>query len=47
MLTIKAKFVLENQTGLPLEIKQRGTPDLQEGSRQDDRCARLLQHQQK
>ena len=29
-MTIKAKYVLDNQTGVPIEVKQRGTPDLDE-----------------
>ena len=47
VLTVKSKFIVENQTGAPLEIKQRGTPDLEAGSRQDDRCARMLLHEQR
>ncbi len=27
MLTISSKYVLENQTGVPIEVKQRGAPD--------------------
>ena len=44
---MKSKFIVENQTGAPLEIKQRGTPDLEDGSRQEDRCARMLLHEQR
>ena len=44
---MKSKFIVENQTGAPLEIKQRDTPDLEEGSRQEDRCARMLLHEQR
>lgn len=47
MVTIKSKFIVENQTGNPLEIKQRGTPDLDETPTTEDRCARMLLHEQR
>ena len=28
VLTIKPRFVVDNQTGMAMEVKQRGTPDL-------------------
>ena len=27
MLTVSSKYVVENQTGVPIEVKQRGAPD--------------------
>ena len=47
MVTIKSKFIVENQTGAPLEIKQRGTPDLDETPTTEERCARMLLHEQR
>ena len=46
VVTVKSKFVLENQTGMCLEVKQRGTPDLNEDPRYgfDERCAVRLPH---
>ncbi|KAK9800258.1 hypothetical protein WJX73_008605 [Symbiochloris irregularis] len=46
VLTIKPKFVLENQTGMRLEVKQRGTPDLGADMHYgpDERCACRLPH---
>lgn len=28
MLTIKPRFVVDNQTGMAIEVKQKGSPDL-------------------
>ena len=28
MVTLKSKYIVENQTGMMIECKQRGTPDL-------------------
>lgn len=28
VLTIKPKFVVDNQTGMAIEVKQKGSPDL-------------------
>jgi len=28
VLTVSSKYVVENQTGVPIEVKQRGTPDV-------------------
>ena len=47
VVTIKSKFIVENQTGMPLEIKQRGTPDLDETPTAEERCARMLLHDQR
>jgi hypothetical protein len=27
VLTVSSKYVVENQTGVPIEVKQRGAPD--------------------
>lgn len=46
VITVKSKYIVENQTGMPIEIKQRGTPDLdvlQYGSTAHGRCARRLE----
>lgn len=46
VITVKSRFIVENQTGMPIEIKQRGTPDLdvlQYGSTVHGRCARKLE----
>ncbi|KAK9867090.1 hypothetical protein WJX84_006946 [Apatococcus fuscideae] len=43
VITVKAKYVVDNQTGMPIEIKQRGTPDLPpDFIGDDDQCARRL-----
>ncbi len=41
MVTVKSRFIADNQTGMVIEIKQKGTPDLGDGPL-DDRCARRL-----
>lgn len=43
---MKSKYVVENQTGMALEVKQRGTPDLQDNTSYgvEDRCACCLPH---
>ncbi|KAL3135445.1 hypothetical protein ABBQ32_007626 [Trebouxia sp. C0010 RCD-2024] len=46
VITVKSKYIVENQTGMPIEIKQRGTPDLdvlQYGSTAHGRCARKME----
>ena len=46
VITVKSKYIVENETGMPIEIKQRGTPDLdvqQYGSTAHGRCARRLE----
>ena len=46
VITVKSKYVVENQTGMPIEIKQRGTPDLdveQYGTLNIGRCSRRLE----
>ena len=46
VITVKSKYLAENQTGMPIEIKQRGTPDLdvlQYGSTAHGRCARKME----
>ena len=46
VITVKSKYVVENQTGMPIEIKQRGTPDLdvtQYGASDVGRCSRRLE----
>ena len=46
VITVKSKYIVENETGMPIEIKQRGTPDLdvqQYGSTAQGRCARRLE----
>lgn len=46
VITVKSKYVVENQTGMPIEIKQRGTPDLdveQYGALDIGRCSRRLE----
>ena len=43
VITVKAKYVVDNQTGMPIEIKQRGTPDLPpDFISEDNQCARKL-----
>lgn len=43
VITVKAKYVVDNQTGMPIEIKQRGTPDLPpDFISEDNQCARRL-----
>lgn len=46
VVTVKSKYVVENQTGMALEVKQRGTPDLQDNTSYgvEDRCACCLPH---
>lgn len=46
VVTVKSKYVVENQTGMALEIKQRGTPDLNVNPTYggDVRCACRLSH---
>lgn len=41
VVTVKSRFIADNQTDMVIEIKQKGTPDLGEGPL-DDRCARRL-----
>ena len=41
VVTVKSRFIADNQTDMIIEIKQKGTPDLDEG-RLDHRCARRL-----
>lgn len=46
VITVKSKYVVENQAGMPIEIKQRGTPDLdvqEYGSSAIGRCSRRLE----
>ena len=44
VVTVKSKFVVENQTGMPIEIKQFGTPDLEDSEYSEEtRCARRLE----
>jgi hypothetical protein len=31
VVTVSSKYVLENQTGVPIEVKQRGLPDSEVG----------------
>ena len=38
---MKSRFIADNQTDMVIEIKQKGTPDLDDGLL-DDRCARRL-----
>lgn len=42
VITVKSKYMAENQTGMPIEIKQRGCPDLgpNEGYTSGDPTAR-------
>lgn len=43
VITVKAKYVVDNQTGMPVEIKQKGTPDLPpDYVSRDNQCARSL-----
>ena len=43
VITVKAKYVVDNQTGMPIEIKQKGTPDLPpDFISEDNQCARRL-----
>ena len=44
VVTVKSKFMVENQTGMPIEIKQVGTPDLDDDKVcEETRCARRLE----
>ena len=44
VVTVKSKFMVENQTGMPIEIKQVGTPDLDDDKvAEETRCARRLE----
>ena len=44
VVTVKSKFMVENQTGMPIEIKQAGTPDLDcDKVAEETRCARRLE----
>ena len=44
VVTVKSKFMVENQTGMPIEIKQVGTPDLCDDKvAEETRCARRLE----
>ncbi len=38
---MKSRFIADNQTDMIIEIKQKGTPDLDDGPL-DHRCARRL-----
>lgn len=45
VVTVKAKYIVENCTGMVIEIKQKGTPDKEEDGEQEDdpdRCSRTL-----
>ena len=43
VITVKAKYVVDNQTGMPIEIKQKGSPDMPpDFISEDNQCARRL-----
>ena len=41
MITVKSRFIADNQTDMDIEIKQKGTPDIMTGApaEMESRCA--------